>query len=363
MTRFAHMASAADTGVSAVLRLGGLLDEVGAHGRAPLLYGAFAHATCDEVRPHSFTTMPIEKSASSGKLAAIIVNRNGGRLVLDCVHSLLESSRPPDLVLVVDNNSTDASEGEIQKLFPNIRVLRAARNLGYAAALNLGIEEACRQGSSQLLLMNNDVIVHPEAVAILLQHWDSRAGLLGPKVFRLDDKSRLDAAWGRILFNHVACRMVGENSPDAPQFQRTRGVDALLGCMLLTSCAVVHEVGLLDPDYFMYLEEVDFAYRIRRAGRKALFVADASVWHAGGHSTDPEARRAVKTFYVRRNAVLFLRKHGSALNWCKFLFCSLASLLFFLVTLRWNGFRLRLRGYREGFRVRLDAAKMDRISA
>jgi len=126
---------------------------------------------------------------------------------------------------------------------------------------------------------------------------------------------------------------------------------------------VAQQVGLLDADYFMYLEEVDLAYRIKKTGRKVLFVPDAQVWHAGGHATDPEARRAVKTFYVRRNAVLFLRKHGTVSRWCKFMLCSFASLLFFLVTLRWNGFQLRLRGYREGFRVSLDAGKLDRISS
>ncbi|MBI2821173.1 MAG: glycosyltransferase family 2 protein [Acidobacteria bacterium] len=286
-----------------------------------------------------------------GSLAAIVVNRNGGELVLRCLQSLVENSCPPQLILVVDNHSTDGSDLGIERQFPQAQLIRNSRNLGYAAALNLGIGEACRQGFDLLLMMNNDLVLDREAVEILVRHWHPRAGLLGPKVFRLGEAARLDAAWGKILFHHVVCRMVGENSPDSPRFSKPQSVDALLGCMLLTSCSVVGEVGPLDPDYFMYMEEIDYAYRVGRIGRQVLFVPEARVWHAGGHATSKEARQAVKRFYVRRNTVLFLRKHGTATHWCKFLLFAVASLLFCLMTLRWNELRLRLRGYLEGLRA------------
>jgi GT2 family glycosyltransferase len=288
-----------------------------------------------------------------GKLAAVIVNRNGGALVLRCIRALLEGSRAPDIVVVVDNNSTDASDQRIQQEFTDVCLLRSARNVGYGAALNLGAEEACRRGAFLLLLMNDDVILDSSTIEILLQHWGPDVGLAGPKVFRLDQKETLDAAWGEILFHQVICRMVGENSPDSPQFSRLKEVDALLGCMLLTSCSVLDDAGFLDPDYFMYLEEIDFAFRVRRLGKSILFIPDARAWHAGGHSTSAEARRAVKTFYVRRNAVLFLRKHGNVFRWCKFLLFALASLISSLLTFRWSDLVLRMRGYREGFRVKI----------
>ncbi|MBI4454437.1 MAG: glycosyltransferase family 2 protein [Acidobacteria bacterium] len=288
----------------------------------------------------------------SDTLAAVVVNRNGGDVVLQCLQSLFEGSQQPHIVVVVDNNSTDGSDRSIEQRFPEVQLLRASRNLGYAAALNRGIEQACRQRACLLLLMNNDVIVNRHTVKILIQHWQPHVGMLGPKVFRMDQAKRLDAAWGNILFHHVICRLVGEGSQDSPRFSRVRSVDALLGCMLLTSCAVVQQMGPLDPDYFMYMEEIDYAYRMRRLGKEILFVPDAHVRHLGGHATRESARKAVKTFYVRRNAVLFLRKHGNITQWCKFLLSSLASLIFCLLTLRWQGFRLRLRGYMDGFRVK-----------
>ncbi|MBI3940135.1 MAG: glycosyltransferase family 2 protein [Acidobacteria bacterium] len=272
-------------------------------------------------------------------------------MVIRCLESLLQGSLVPRRIVLVDSHSTDGSDRAVERLFPDVSLLRLERNMGYAAALNRGIDQACSQGDELLLLLNNDVIFAPDAVEVLASHWHQRAGLLGPKVFRLGEKSRLDAAWGRMLFHHVVCRMVGENQSDSARFSRIRPVDALLGCALLTSCAVMREVGPLDPDYFIYMEEIDFAYRIRQLGREILFVPDAQAWHAGGHATSESARKAVKLFYVRRNTVLFLRKHGNFLHWSGFLLFSLASLLFFLVTFRWNDLRLRIRGYIDGFRA------------
>lgn len=294
----------------------------------------------------------------SRPVTAIVVNHNGGTLVQRCVGSLLAGSQVPERILVVDTCSSDGSDRALQEAFPEISLLRVDRNRGYAAALNQGIGEACAQGDHLLLLMNNDVILASDALAILARHWSPRAGLVGPKVFRLDgSEGLLDSAWGTILFHHVVCRMAGENEMDSSKFSSVRRVDALLGCILLTSCSVVRQIGPLDPDYFMYLEEVDFAYRIARAGREVLFVPSAHVWHAGGHATGEIARRAVKIFYVRRNSVLFLRKHGNPLHWFVFLSTTLASLVFFLFTLRWRDFCLRVRGYVDGIHAKNTGAK------
>lgn len=289
----------------------------------------------------------------SGTVAAIVVNRNGGDIVGRCLRSLQDSSSPPQSIVVVDNHSTDGSDMQIERLFPAARLLRTSRNIGYGAALNLGIEAAAGNGSDLLLLMNNDVEVAPDAIEALLRHWGTETGLLGPKVLRMDRRDHLEAAWGEIRFHHVVCHMVGEGAADSAEFSQTRSVDALLGCLLLTSRAVVQRAGPFDGNYFMYLEEIDYAHRVRKLGKSVLFVPEAVVWHAGGHATGRDAGRAVKTFYVRRNAVLFLRKHGDTARWCKFLLFSAASLAFYLLTFRWGGFLLRLRGYADGFRAAL----------
>ena len=285
--------------------------------------------------------------------AAIIVNHNGGELILNCLESLLCGSLPPRPIYVVDNASEDGSAEAVARRYGQVNLVRLGENLGYAAALNRGVEEVCRRQEGLLLLMNNDVVVEPDAVRLLVEHWHSNAGMLGPKVFLLRETNRLDAAWGKIRFHHVICTMVGEREPDSPAYSRARRVDALLGCMLLSDCAVLKQVGMLDTDYFMYLEEIDLAYRIGKTGREILFVPGARVQHAGGHAWKDQDRARLKTYYVRRNAVVFLRKHGTPLRWCKFLLCASASLLLCVVTLRWSGLGIRWRGYRDGFRVPL----------
>jgi hypothetical protein len=295
-------------------------------------------------------------------ITAVIVNHNGGELVLRCVRSLAESSLPPERIVVMDSCSTDGSDRLLEQTFPHVTLVRLERNRGYAAALNRGIDAACNAEDGLLLLMNNDVILAPDSIEILVRHWNPNSGLLGPKVFRLDDaQKRLDSAWGTIWFHHVVCHMVGQGELDSLRFSAVRRVDALLGCVLLTSCAVIRRAGLLDTDFFMYMEEIDFAYRLRRLGREVMFVPDAHAWHAGGHATRQEARNAVKTFYVRRNALLFLRKHGNPIQWFIFVVSAVASLSFFLVTFRWSEFLLRVRGYRDGMRA--DNTRKPQIAA
>jgi GT2 family glycosyltransferase len=291
----------------------------------------------------------------SGVLAAIVVNRNGGKMVLQCIQSLLSGTRAPDRLIVVDNHSTDASVEDIRREFPQARILERPRNEGYAAALNAGIADACRDDGF-LLLMNNDVVLESRAVETLLEHWTPECGLIGPKVFRLGEPPVLECAWGSIRMNHVICRMEGEGVADSDWFSQPRDVEVLNGCLLLTSCSVVKAIGPLDADYFLYMEEVDYAFRVRQGGKRIRFAPAARIWHAGGHATDPEARRAVKKFYVRRNSVVFMRKHARLRQWPRFVLLASLSLASFLFTCRWSGFALRLRGYREGFRAPLGAA-------
>jgi hypothetical protein len=286
-------------------------------------------------------------------LAAIIVNRNGGELVLSCLDSLVRGSVVPGLIYLIDNASEDGSAETAARRFPQVTLLRHQANLGYAAALNRGLQKACEKQPGLVLLMNNDVIVEHDAVGRLVERWHANAGLLGPKVLLLDDPNKLDAAWGKIRFHHVVCTMIGEGDLDSETYSHARRVDALLGCMLLTHCSVLKQVGMLDTDYFMYMEEIDLAYRIGKTGKEILFVPEARARHAGGHAWKNQDRGRLKTHYVRRNAIVFLRKHGTPLRWCKFSLFACASLLSCLLSFRWNDLKVRWNGYREGFKVRL----------
>ncbi len=134
-------------------------------------------------------------------------------------------------------------------------------------------------------------------------------GVYGPKVLLQDRPDRLDAAWGRITWSHVLSSFRGKGARDRGRFDRVRRVQLLLGCALLVHRRVFQDVGFFDEDYFMYHEEVDFLFRAGRRGYPCYYCPAARVHHRRAHSTRDKPLQRV--FWVRRNTVLFLRKHQS----------------------------------------------------
>ena len=286
------------------------------------------------------------------RVLAIVVNWNG-RDVLPATLDALGSTVHPNLEIVVaDNGSTDGSAGAVRD---PVRLAPLDENRGYAGALNaileesgLGGEEDGSRAPEYFLLLNNDILVEPETVSRLLELAREKGpGVYGPKVLLQGKPGRLDAAWGRITWSHVLSAFRGEGARDGGRYDRVRRVQLLLGCALLVHRRVFRDVGFFDEDYFMYHEEVDFLFRAERRGYPAYYCPAARVHHRQAHSTRNDPLKRV--FWVRRNTVLFLRKHGAGAwawgNWGKTLVLSLA---WNVLLLRWRRVGVIWRGVAAG---------------
>ncbi|HSR53401.1 MAG TPA: glycosyltransferase family 2 protein [Acidobacteriota bacterium] len=281
------------------------------------------------------------------KLTAVCVNYNGAEVLpvlLDC----LRACSPPPRLIVVDSASKDASAEDLGQ---DVEVVRLEENQGYAAALNAGIRQALSRPprADYFLLLNNDLEFEPSAVAALVECACSReAWVAGPKVVDRQRPWLMDAAWGRLTYSHVLTRFEGKGR-EADDYRQTKSVDLLLGCALLVRRETFDRVGLFDPRYFMYHEEVDFLFRCKQAGLERLFCPRARFLHRGAYSTRRSPLR--KVYWVRRNALYFMFKHqpGPA-AWVRWAVTLAASLLFNLVTLRGRRLSAILRGVRDGFK-------------
>lgn len=271
-------------------------------------------------------------------VVAIIVNWNG-REVLPATLDALGCTLHPNLeIVVVDNGSTDGSADQVRD---PVRLAPLAENLGYGGALNSvlrtlipGAKDGSSPAAEYFLLLNNDILVEPETVSRLLETAREKGpGVYGPKVLLQKRPGRLDAAWGRITWSHVLASFCGKGARDGRRYGRVRRVPLLLGCALLVHRRVFEEVGYFDEDYFMYHEEVDFLFRAGRRGYRSYFCPAARVHHRRAHSTRDNPLQRV--FWVRRNTVMFLRKHRAGAwawgCWGKSLVLSLA----------WNAVLLR----------------------
>ncbi|MEE8585228.1 MAG: glycosyltransferase family 2 protein [Acidobacteriota bacterium] len=301
--------------------------------------------------------------SSAPTVLAVCVNWNGREVLPDLLESLLLNGYPALQALVVDNASQDGSE----RLVPDgVQLLRLARNQGYAGALNAALQRFFPVRNTDprdapscpdyFLLLNNDLVLERGLIGKLVEFAQkNQAGVCGPKIVRYSRPGRLEAAWGEVSWSHVLARYRGKNSPDGPRWNQAKQVELLLGCLLLVQRDVFEQVGLFDERFFMYHEEVDFLFRCRQQEIPVYYCPCAQARHRGAHST----RRLPlqKTFWLRRNTVLFLRKHGAgAKAWARFFATLAASLAFNCITLRWRRAGAILRGVKEGWKSRLDSS-------
>ena len=271
-------------------------------------------------------------------LAIVIVNFNTRELLRDCLNSISESHGDfTHLVCVVDNNSSDGSTALVRETFPQARLVESQVNGGYAYANNLGLR-AMGFGDSQfsvlnsqlaryVLLLNPDTILPPSALQQMLAFMDAHpeAGAAGPRLVLPD--GQLDRACRRSFPTpEIACyRLTGLSFlfPRSRRFGRynlsyldpaeTTEVDSVVGAFMMVRGEAVEQVGLLDESFFMYGEDLDWAYRIKQAGWKIYYNADVTVLHYKEAASKGKRAIRLKTRYEFYRAMhLFYHKHYEA---------------------------------------------------
>jgi GT2 family glycosyltransferase len=238
------------------------------------------------------------------RLVVIVLTYNGLELTLDCLRSLDEQEGASFDVLVVDNASADGTVSALGRQRPDLRVLQAGSNLGYAGGNNVGLRHAMRDGADLFLLLNNDTRLGPDCLRHLLAALDRHpgTGVLGPLVYTWDEGRTICSAGGRIDWCHADAINIGAGEQDAGQFC-PGSVDFINGCGLLITRPALQAVGLLDERYFMYWEETDLCVRVRRAGFDIRFEPAAHLRHkASIHSVE---MGPVALYYMTRNRIRF----------------------------------------------------------
>lgn len=225
--------------------------------------------------------------------AAVVVNFNAGDALTGCVASVLAQDPRPELV-VVDNASTDGSIERLLRAHPDVRVLHSGGNLGYARAANLGIAAT---DSAVIAVLNPDTVLAPGVGAALTARFaaESDLGAAGPQLCNSDGTvypsarripSLIDAVGHGLLFfvwrDNPFTRRYRETGADPA---RPRDVDWLSGAALWLRRAALDDVGGWDERYFMYVEDVDLCWRLRRAGWRVAYEPAGTVEHLLGVST------------------------------------------------------------------------------
>jgi len=277
-------------------------------------------------------------------LAIVIVSYNTRDLLRDCLRSIGPGAAACALdIWVVDNASRDGSAAMVRAEFPRVHVIDSPRNGGYAYANNLALSQILGTGDwglgtgsdlpipnpqspipDYVLLLNPDTIVPPGALDALVSFMEAHpaVGACGPKLL-LGDGS-LDVACRRSFPTPEIAfyRMTGlaRLFPHSPRYGRYNmshldpdvqtEVDAVVGACMLVRGAVLREVGLLDEAYFMYGEDLDWAYRIKQYGWKIMYVPSVTVHHFKRASSRQRPFPSIRAFYAAMR--VFHRKYYAA---------------------------------------------------
>lgn len=249
-------------------------------------------------------------------LSIVIVSMNLKDDTAACIESLMTAGASLDQIIVVDNASTDDSvEFLKEKYRGRLRVIEAKENKGYAHGGNLGMQEALQQGSRWVLLMNNDTVVAPDFFKELMGAADEcgeQYAILGPlilfyslpeKIWYLGDKL---VPGTMISYNPYFMK---ELKKDCPPIMP---VDFLNGCAMMFRSDVLKTVGLWETAFFMYGDEVDYAFRVQRTDYRMACVTTAKMWHKVSAIMK---QVPAKTRYLRtRNQIWIYRKYARGLQ-------------------------------------------------
>jgi GT2 family glycosyltransferase len=242
----------------------------------------------------------------------VVVTWNGLRDTLDCLVTLRRLDYTNYQVVLVDNGSLDGTLETVRRCFPEIEVIANAANTGYVHANNQGITRALERGADWILLLNNDVIMEPGALAEMVRVGEKTpaAGIVGPAMQRtlrpdlIDLGGDLDFRWGRVLLRQYTPAL---NDHDALP------IGYVWGCTLMARRAVFEQIGGLEPVYVAYFEDAELCLQAARLGYRTVTALRARVVHQVGRSG--EKRFAWQTYLRMRNHALFFIRQSRPRHW------------------------------------------------
>jgi GT2 family glycosyltransferase len=269
------------------------------------------------------TLLPLSSQphARAARVSVVIVVWNAKQYVIECLDSLRDfCENVYSEVIIVDNASTDGTPELVAQRFPEFKLIRNSENLGFAKANNIGMTNCTGEF---VCLVNSDVKFTSDCIFPMVKYLEGRPeiAMVGPKMLSGEDSRvyrstlRFPTVW------NVFCRAVGlDVAFKGSRFfggllmadfdhQTTAPVEVLVGWFWLVRRNAVERVGMLDTQFFMYGEDVDWCYRFRQSRLGVVFYAEAEAFHYGGASSSASPAR----FYLeqtRANWQYFKKHHG-----------------------------------------------------
>lgn len=237
--------------------------------------------------------------AEKGKASFIIVNWNGQETIAECLDSIFSQTYKNNEIIFIDNNSSDDSLELVKKNYTVDKLIILDRNYGYAEANNLGLKHA---SGEYIALVNNDTVLKNDwlekAVAVFRKCEYKNLGSVATKIINYHNKNLIDSA-GVEYYGFGACWDYKNLLQDSPEVNQRKEVFGACASAALYRKELIDEIGLFDPNYFIYFEDTELAFRLRLFGYNCIYEPKAVSYHYGSRRRDKSNK-----FYIdfgRRN--------------------------------------------------------------
>ncbi|MFA5104264.1 MAG: glycosyltransferase family 2 protein [Candidatus Margulisiibacteriota bacterium] len=260
------------------------------------------------------------------KLSICIVSWNTKDLLRKCLASIYKYAPKCEFeVFVADNNSPDGTPDMIEKEFPQVVLIKNKENLGFAAANNQEFERA---KGEYLLILNPDTEVFEGSFDILIDFLDKNkdAGMVAPKLLN-SDGSLQRSCMGFPTLGALAMRQLFIEAliPFNPfsekylmsgfKYDKTAEVDQPMGACLLVRKEIIDKIGPFDSGYYMFFDEVDLCFRVKKAGWKIFFIPASSVMHHGGTAVKKWSPFRLSRVWTASRNHFFKKHYGKRALW------------------------------------------------
>ena len=244
------------------------------------------------------------------RLSIITVNYNGKKDTCELIDSIPFNNEME--VIVVDNASTQDEASIITEQYPQVKVIRSKRNLGFAGGNNLGIKEA---KGKYILLINNDTFFKEFNIEALIERLESsnKTGIVCPKL-RFAWGSNLIQFAGYTPLTNITVRnhAIGFGEEDHGQYDTAHPTPYAHGAAMLIKREAIENAGLMPECFFLYYEEIDWSMMFTRAGYEIWYDPKCTVYHKESQTTGQNS--PLRTYYITRNRLLLVKRNYKGIN-------------------------------------------------
>lgn len=242
-------------------------------------------------------------------VGVVLVNWNGLEFTLPCLKSLYSGIIPPDIVVIVDNGSTDGSIEQIKKEYPEITLIENPNNVGFSGANNQGIQHLLQLGVKYIWILNNDTIVDKSCLYQLKKTLEDNPQAVGVSgmIYYENPSHRIWYAGGD--FHPLHYGVIHKNTVDKFEHNQSQPVKFISGCCMFTTAAIWRDCGGFIDSFVAYSEDQEWCWRVFKNNKILIFDPEAILWHRLSASVKKNIKHAGNVAISPYIQYLMVRNH------------------------------------------------------